>query len=223
MLFVTRMETKSGWAVPGMERVAAASLMVLAMGAGKMEAQSGKLAAAPPVTYDNRFELYAGLNYQGFQAGPYLAKVMNLGGVETSLTYWVNDKWGAVADFRPEAGTSFVTPNDAFNGRAIVAIYSGMGGVQYRVRQNQKFAFAVHAYGGVSHGDFSETITTAQGSGFYNNITKPIEAAGGSLDFNTSKNFAVRLSPDVVLEQFGPGSREFFSITGGLVWRIGKR
>jgi len=206
-----------------LQRAALGGLMVLAMGAGRVEAQSGKLASAPPVTYDNRLELYGGLNYQGFQAGPYLAKVMNLGGVEASLTYWVNDKWGVAVDARPEGGTSFVTPNDAFNGRAIVALYTGMAGVQYRVRQNQKLAFSIHAYGGVSHGDFSETITTAQGSGFYNNITKPIEAAGGSFDFNRSKNFAIRLSPDLVLEQFGPGSREFFSISGGIVWRIGKR
>jgi len=197
--------------------------VVLAMGAGRMEAQSGKLAAAPPVTYDNKYELYGGLNYMNFMAGPYLAKQTNLGGAELSGTYWVNRKWGATVDFRPEAGTSFVTPNATFNGRAIVVLYTGMVGAQYRVRQNQKAAFSVHAYAGVSHGDFSETITPAQGSGLYNNITKPIEAVGGSFDFNRSKNVAIRLSPDLIVEQFGPGTREFFSISGGIVWRIGKK
>ncbi len=196
---------------------------LLATSARRMEAQEGKLALAAPVTYDNRFELYVGLNYQGFEAGPALAKVMNLGGAEVSGTYWVTKKWGATVVARPEAGTSFVTPNAAFNGRAIVALYSGLGGVQYRVGQNQKAAFSLHAFGGAAHGDFSETITVQQGSGFYNNETKLIQAAGGAFDFNLSKNFALRLSPDVVFEEFGPGVRQYFYVSGGLVWRIGKK
>jgi hypothetical protein len=189
-----------------------------------MEAQGqGKLAAAPPVTYDNPFELYVGLNYMNFEAGPHLAKQMNLGGVEVSGTYWVNSKWGAVADFRGDAGTTFVTPNIYFNGRAIAVLYTGMLGVQYRLTKTQRVATDLHAFAGISHGDFSETITPAQGSGLYDNISKPIEAAGGSVDFNASKRWAIRLSPDLIVEQFGPGSREFFSISGGVVYRIGSR
>jgi hypothetical protein len=199
-------------------------LVVLAAGAARMEAQGqGKLAAAPPVTYDNPFELYLGLNYMNFEAGPHLAKQMNLGGVEASGTYWVNSKWGAVADFRGDAGTTFVTPQIYFNGRAIAVLYTGMLGVQYRLTKSQRVATDLHVLAGISHGNFSETITPAQGSGLYNNISKPIEAAGGSVDFNTSKRWAIRLSPEVIVEQFGPGSREFFSISGGVVYRIGSR
>jgi hypothetical protein len=211
----------------GLAKRAAALLLgfvVLAAGAARMEAQGqGKLAAAPPVTYDNPFELYAGLNYMNFMAGPDLPKQMNLGGVEVSGTYWVTPKWGAVADFRGDAGTTFVKPQIYFNGRAIAVLYTGMVGVQYRLTKSQRIATDLHAYGGISHGDFSETITPAQGSGLYNNISKPIEAAGGSVDFNTSKKWAIRLSPDLILEQFGPGTREFFSISGGVVYRIGSR
>lgn len=211
----------------GLAKRAAALLLgfvVLAAGAARMEAQGqGKLAAAPPVTYDNPFELYVGLNYMNFEAGPHLAKQMNLGGVEVSGTYWVNSRWGAVADVRGDAGTTFVTPQVYFNGRAIAVLYTGMLGVQYRLTRSQRLATSLHAYAGVSHGDFSETITTAQGSGLYNNITKPIEAVGGSFDFNTSRKWAVRLAPDLIVEQFGPGSREFVSISGGLVYRIGRR
>jgi hypothetical protein len=195
---------------------------VLAAGAARMQAQGqGKLAAAPPVTYDNPFELYVGLHYMNFEAGPHLAKQMNFGGVEASGTYWVNSKWGAVVDFRGDAGTTFVTPNVTFNGRALAVLYTGMLGAQYRLTKRQRVATSLHVLAGISHGDFSETITPAQGSGLYNNISKPIEAAGGSVDFNTSKRWAVRLSPDLIVEQFGPGSREFFSISGGVVYRIG--
>ncbi len=211
----------------GLPKRAAALLLgfvALAGGAARMQAQGqGKLAAAPPVTYDNPFEVYLGLNYMNFEAGPHLAKQMNLGGVEVSGTYWINSKWGAVADFRGDAGTTFVQPQIYFNGRAVAVLYTGMLGVQYRLTKNQRFATNLHAYAGISHGDFSETITPAQGSGLYNNISKPIEAAGGSVDFNLSKKWAVRLSPDLIVEQFGPGSREFVSISGGLVYRIGSR
>ncbi len=195
----------------------------LAMGTGRMEAQEqGKLAAAAPVTYDNRFEVYGGLNYMLFQATPAPLKLMNLGGLEVSGTYWLSKKWGATADYRGDAGTSPVTPNTVFNGNALVVLQTGMAGVQYRVKQNQRVGFDLHAYGGVSHGWFNNTLQPAQ-SGLYNNITKPMEAAGGSLDFNRSKNLAIRLQPDVIVEQFGPGSRTFYSVSLGVVYRIGKR
>ena len=211
----------------GLAKRAAALLLgvvVLTAGATRMQAQAqGKLASAPPVTYDNPFELYVGFNYMNFEAGPHLAKQMNFGGVEASGTYWINSKWGAVADFRGDAGTTFVTPNSTFNGRALAVLYTGMLGAQYRLTKNQRMATNLHAYAGIAHGDFSETITPAQGSGLYDNISKPIEAAGGSVDFNASKKWAIRLSPDVIVEQFGPGSRVFFSVSGGLVYRIGSR
>jgi hypothetical protein len=52
---------------------------------------------------------------------------------------------------------------------------------------------------------------------------KPIAAIGGSVDINRSKNWAIRLSPDLILERFGSETREFFGISGGVVYRIGKR
>jgi hypothetical protein len=48
-------------------------------------------------------------------------------------------------------------------------------------------------------------------------------ALGGSVDINKSKNWAIRLSPDLILEHFGSETREFFAISGGVVYRIGKR
>jgi hypothetical protein len=195
----------------------------LAMGTGRMEAQEqGKLAAAAPVTYDNRYEVYGGLSYMLFQASPAPLKLMNLGGIEASGTYWLSDKWGAMVDYRAGAGTSPVVPNPIFNGNALVVLQSGMVGAQYRVKQNQRVAFDLHAMGGVAHGWFNETLQPAQ-SGLYNNVTKPMEAAGGSLDFNRSSNFAIRLQPDVIVEQFGPGSRTFYSVSLGVVYRLGKR
>jgi hypothetical protein len=194
-----------------------------AMGAGRLEAQGqGKLASAAPVTYDNKFEVYGGINYMLFQASPAPLKLMNLGGAEIAGTWWLSDKWGAVADYRGDAGTTAVVPNPVFNGNALVVLQTGMLGAQYRVVHNQRAALNLHAYAGVSHGWFNETLQPAQ-SGLYNNITKPMETAGLSVDFNRSKNLAIRLQPDVIVEQFGPGTRTFYSVSLGAVYRIGKR
>jgi hypothetical protein len=196
---------------------------VAAMSAGRLGAQeAGKLAAAPPVTYDNRFDVYGGLNYMNFQAGQNVAKLMNLGGAELSATYWLSKKWGAVADYRGDAGTSAVTPNSVFNGNALVVLNTGMLGAQYRVAQNQRFAFSAHALAGVSHGWFDETLPSNQ-SQFYTNRTKLMGAAGGSLDFNRSKNLAIRFSPDLILSHYGSGTSEFFSASLGVIYRFGKR
>ena len=184
---------------------------------------TGKLAAAAPVTYDNRYELYGGINLQNFQAGQNLPKRMNFGGIELQGTYWITRKLGVAGEFRGEAGTTPVFPNP-YTVRPLVVLYTGMGGVQYRGPRNQRFAVDYHAFAGASHGDFTETpLPPGETVGLYTNRTAPMFALGGSLDFNRSKNLAIRLSPDLILEHFGTETREFFSISGGIVYRLGKR
>ena len=196
-----------------------------------LHAQGGKLAAAAPVTYDNRYEVYGGINYMNFQAGQDVAHLMNLGGAEFSGTYWLSDRWGAVADYRGEAGTTKVNPNLIFNGYALVVLNTGMVGAQYRSIHTQRAALDFHALAGVSRGWFNETLPSIgtgmaasnTNSGLYNNKTKPMAALGGSVDFNRSKNLAIRLSPDLILEHFGTETREFLSVSAGVIYRFGQR
>ncbi len=184
---------------------------------------TGKLAAAAPVTYDNRYEIYGGINLQNFQGGQNLPKRMNLGGVEVEGTYWLTRKLGVSGEFRGEAGTTPVFPNP-YTVRPLVVLYTGFGGVTYRGPRNKRFAVDYHAFAGASHGDFTETpLPPGENVGLYTNRTAPMYAVGGSLDFNRSKNLAIRLAPDLILEQFGTETREFFSISGGIVYRLGRR
>ena len=194
------------------------------LSAGQALAQGqGKLAAAAPVTYDNRYEVYGGINLQNFQAGQNLPKRMNFGGVEVLGTYWLTSKIGLGGEFRGEAGTTPVFPNP-YTVRPLVVLYTGMVGAQYRGPKNQRAALNFHAYGGVAHGDFTETpLPAGYTVGLYTNRTKPIFALGGSVDINRSKNVAIRLSPDLILEHFGTETREFFAISGGVVYRFGRR
>jgi hypothetical protein len=184
---------------------------------------SGKLASRPPVTYDNKYELYSGLSFETFQAGQALPKRMNMGGVEVMGTYWATHKLGVAADFRGQAGTTPVFANP-YTSSPLVIRFSGLGGVQYRGPKTQRFAIDLHALGGISYGNFTHTpVPAGYQTGLYKNGTSPMFALGGSVDFNRSKNVAIRLSPDIVFSHFGDEEREFFSISAGLVYRFGKQ
>jgi hypothetical protein len=204
----------------------AGSVMALFLMAGTRQIQAqgeGKLAAAAPVTYDNRYEVYAGINFQNDQAGQNLPKRINLGGVEVLGTYWLTHRLGIAANFRGEAGTTPVFPNP-YTTRPLVVFYEGMGGVEYRGPKNQRAAINFHAYGGAVHGVFNETpLPAGEDVGLYTNRTSPMAAVGTSFDFNRSKNLALRLSPDLIIEHFGTETREFFAISGGVVFRLGKK
>jgi hypothetical protein len=201
--------------------------------AGSAQAQT-KLGPAAPVTYDNKYEVYGSLNFMNFKAGENLPKRMNLGGGEFLGTYWLTPKWGLGAEYRGEAGTTQVFPNADIYGihRPLVYMNMALFGAQYRGPKNQYAAINFHGYGGISSGVFDagtqgagpgnqfNATQNAALVGLYKDHTAPIFAVGGSLDFNRSKDWAIRLSPDLILEHFGNETREFFAISGGVVYRL---
>lgn len=204
--------------------------LMMVAGAAAMAQATGKLAAAPPVTYANRYEIYGGLNFMNFQAGQNLPTRMNMGGGELLGTYWLTKRIGLAADYRGEAGTTPVFPNAPIPpsrstiDRPLVYMNMGMLGAQLRGPKNQFAAINLHGYFGVAHGVFDGGTggVPPQDVGLYTNRTKPIAAVGGSLDINRSKNFAIRVSPDMIFEHFGTETREFFAISAGVVYRFGK-
>jgi hypothetical protein len=196
---------------------------------------TSKIAGASPVTYDNKYEIYGALNFMNFQAGQNLPRRMNLGGGEILGTYWLPfdipflRNLGVGADYRIDAGTTPVFANAYVNNRPLVYLNTGMLGGQYRTPwKNQYAAVNLHAYGGVSHGTFTYSTKDVPPLylptiGLYTNRTKPIAAVGGSIDFNVKKNWAIRFSPDLIFEHFGTETREFVGVSGGVIYRIGKR
>lgn len=206
-----------GWALVG-----AVAAMLAATGGQRVAAQTSKIGPNAPVTYDNKYELFGGLNFQNFQGGQALPTRMNMGGAEVLGTYWLTPKWGPGVEWRGDWGTTPVTPNHVFNGRALASLNGVLAGTQYRGPKNQYAALNYHAYVGASYGKFDYTANPTV-LGMYTNRMKPIAAIGGSVDFNVRKNIAIRLSPDLILEHFGTEWREFVGVSGGVVWRIGKR
>jgi hypothetical protein len=196
-------------------------------GATAMAQGLGKLAAAAPVNYDNRYEIFGGLNFMNGQAGQDLPKRFNMGGAELSGTYWFSNHLGGTLDLRVDAGTTPVFPNSFVPPirRPVVYETTGMAGVSYRGSKNHYAAVDYHALFGVSDGVFNKGTggVSPAAVGLYTNRVKPMAALGGSLDFNYSKNIAIRLSPDLILEHFGTETREFVAVSGGVIYRFGKR
>jgi hypothetical protein len=209
-----------------------------------------QLAAYTGPSYTNRYELFGGLSFMNGQAGQNLQSRYNMGGGEAQFTYFLGHapvgRLGVMADYRFEAGTTPTAPNPGNDqsihlNRVLVMQNILSGGVVYRGFKNRYFAVDYHAQAGESYGVFNYATTHYPGGspvsacpaqetagqvgnlGLYCNHAAPWGAVGGSVDFNQSQRFAVRLSPDMIFEHFGTETREYFSISGGILWRFGKR
>jgi hypothetical protein len=231
---------------------ACAAVLSLMMGAGTASAQvaaPGTIAVKPGAaaalapgagpTYDNRWELYGGLSFMNGQAGQNLPKRYNLGGAEGQATYWLTKKLGVAGDYRWEGGTTPVI--SPYYNRVLVMQNIFAGGVQYRGPKNRYVAIQYHAFAGAANGIFDHAMQNYPGGspvsscpnnqqlnqqgnvGLYCNHTAPWGAAGGSIDFNQGKRLSIRLSPDMIFEHYGTETREFFSISGGVMYRFGKK
>lgn len=198
--------------------------------AGPKVHSTAKLAPGRAASYDNKYEIYGGLGFANGQAGQNIPKRYNMGSAEGMFTYWVGSHLGVIGDYRWQAGTTPLLPNPYYNRVVIMQnIYSG--GVQWRGPKNRYAAIDYHVLGGASRGTFDHALQNYPGGspvtpaqvGLYNNQTSPWAAAGGSIDFNYKATWAVRMQPELVVEHFGTETREFFAMSGGVVWRFGHR
>ncbi len=213
---------------------------------GTIAVKPGAAAALNPTggpTYDNNWEIYGGLLYMNGQAGQALPKHYNMGGGELEGTYWlggpssgyIRSHLGLSAEARFAAGTTPVLPNQYNLNRVLVQQTIGAGGVTWRGPKNRYVAIDYHALGGVDYGKFDTAIVgypastqgvappTTTAVGLYSNRSAGWGVAGGSIDFNQGPKFTVRLSPDLVFEHFGTDTKEFFSISAGVMYRFGKK
>jgi hypothetical protein len=216
----------------GIRASLAAATLIVASGCALAQ-DADVFKPPPPVTYTEKYEVYGGINFMNGQAGQTLPKRYNMGGGEAMGTWWVTPRIGAALDARFGAGTSPVLPSaqvtlpgqSPIPTRVLVTQTIGMAGVQYRGPRSQRAAINYHALIGVSHGSFDWDVPADRlaNAGLYTNRTKPVGVVGGSIDFNRSARFAIRLQPDLVFEHFGTETREFFAISAGVIYRFGNR
>ncbi len=211
------------------------------------KAAAAALTAYTGPKYDNRWEVYGGLNFMNGQAGQSQpGRRYNMGGGEFMGTYWLGGakvkRYGVVGDFRFGAGTTPVT--SPYYNRVVVMQFIPSGGVQVRGPHNRYAAIDFHALGGGTYGDFNYAVNHYPGGspvsacaaqqgidgygnkgnlGLYCNHFAPYGAAGGSIDFNESGKLAIRLQPDITFEHFGTETRVFFAISAGAAYRFGHK
>lgn len=180
------------------------------------------------VSYNNRYEVYGGVAYSHFDAGPSLLQGANLGGVDIEGARFFTRKWAADASIRAYLGTSGAAPNDlGINGPA-VSEYMALAGPQYRLASNEHASLSLHALFGGTYGDFEGGLGSVQPRlvGFYNNQIAFASAIGGTIDLNRSPRLAFRIEPEALLTDFSSNGqsdfKEQFGISIGLVYRLGR-
>lgn len=230
--------------------VSVAAAQVAAPGTVAMNTPSATaIAPSSFATYDNKWQVFGGLMYANHQPGQDLTARSSMGGVEAEATYWLGQSkiktWGIAADYRFMAGTSQAAPQaKAIAGldRTLVMEQAFTGGVEYRTPfHNRYVGVDLHAMAGGDYGIFNYGLThnpsyatlpiascpaeiTAKrptSVGFYCNHLAPYGYWGASFDFNESRKLAIRLQPDMTFEHFGTETREFFSISLGVMYRFG--
>ena len=175
------------------------------------------------VKYDYRWELYGGLAYSHFNAGPNLLQGSNLGGFDIQGAHWFRRHWAAAANVRGYYGTSGVVPNtDGIKG-PFVSEHMFMAGPEFRGPSNHHASLTLHALFGGAYGSFESALNGVPPAnlGLFSNQLAFGSALGGSLDLNRSPNLAFRISPDATLTNFGSaGIHEQFAISVGIVYRL---
>ncbi len=178
------------------------------------------------VDYNYRYELYGGLAYTHFNAGPNLLQGANLGGLSFDGARFFDKRWAAAASVRGYYGTSGVVPNDRHIQGPAVSQYMFMGGPEYRWIANPHASITLHALFGGAYGVFDTAVaplTTAQLGLFSNQVTFG-SAIGGAIDLNRSPRLAFRIQPEATLTDYGgAGLHEQVAISVGLVYRLGKK
>lgn len=222
-------------------------LMMIALGFGCMPHGPARAQSVPPartvqetpqlenqtlqaITYDNKYELYAGIGFFHFNPGPALVEGTAMGGFDVQGTEWLGPRWGATANFRGYYGTQGVIPNPYGIRGPFVYVYQAMGGPTLRGPRNEHVAVDFHVLLGGVYGVFNSALTAPGFTnlkpgdlGMFNNGAAFATALGGSLDLNRSAHFALRISPDFLITRFKEVDQNEFAISVGVLYRFKKQ
>lgn len=208
---------------------------------GQVQTPPPNVQLPPPaplagVHYDYPWEIYGGLAYSHFDAGPNLLQGANLGGFDARAIRELGTRWGVGVNVRGYYGTSGTTPNcGACTGTGpnagpitgpFVSEHMFLAGPEYRFKANEHAAMMLHAFVGGAYGDFTKGLNGVppQSVGFFADQMAFGGAFGGSIDLNRSPKLVFRIASDATLTDFGSaGLKEQVAISVGVVYRMGHR
>lgn len=213
--------------------LAFALVLIAASAAGSLLAQDApspapiptQPEAAPTVRYNNRYEVYGGMAYAHFKAGPNLLQGANIGGFDAQATRWLTHRWGVIANARGYYGTSGVIPNKYGIEGPFVSEHFFLAGGEFLGPRNQHGAITLHALAGGVRGEFDRGLHghTPASLGFFDNQFGLGGAFGGTIVLNRSPKWALQITPDDVLSRFGGQVQNNFAISVGVLYRFSKK
>lgn len=180
------------------------------------------------IRYDYKWELYGGVAYSHFNAGPDLVQGANLGGFDIQAARFFRKRWALAANARGYYGTSGVDPNPYGIKGPFVSEHMFLAGPEYRGPSNEHVSMTFHALFGGAYGSFESALQDQSGAtvppsalGLFSNQFAFGSAIGGSIDLNRSPRWVFRISPDATLTDFGSaGIHEQFALSVGVVYRL---
>ena len=232
-----KFSNKHGWVVRTLVANSFLFFLAIVLAGGANARAQVPVYTPPPVTpnsplanvrYDYRWEIYGGIAYSHFNAGPNLLQGANLGGFDIQAAHWFRQHWALAANARDYLGTSGVVPNIYGIRGPFVSQQMYMVGPEFRGPSNPHVSMTFHALVGGAYGNFDSDLKDQSGQpvppnalGLFNNQWTFGSAFGGSIDLNRSQNLAFRISPDATFVNFGGnGLHDQFAISVGIVYRL---
>jgi hypothetical protein len=175
-------------------------------------------------TYTHKYEAYFGGGYLRFRAGPALQH-NNESAWNIGITDYFRGKLGVTADFRGYYGTTFTYINQFQVFSPSISQYTFMAGPQLRLFEGQHWGWSANVLAGVGHGNF-DTGTggfPANLVGLYPNGNSVNVSVGVPIDYNLGPAFAIRLTPNYLMTDYGSQLQHNLGFNAGFVYRFGRQ
>lgn len=179
-------------------------------------------------TYSHKYELDFGGGYLRFRPGSSLQH-MNETGWNIDITDYLRGNLGVTADFRGYYGTSY-TGTHIVDGIAqayqpSISQYTFLAGPRYRFYRGQHWGWTGQVLVGAGHGNFGTGTNglPPQLVGLYTDSTVLNVSAGASVDYNLGPALAVRITPNLLVTNYGSEMQENLGWNMGFVYRFGRK
>jgi hypothetical protein len=175
-------------------------------------------------TYTHKYEVYGGGGYLRFRPGPSLQH-LNEAEWNAGFTDYKWGKLGLTADFRGYYGTAFTYVNEFQVFNPSISQYTFLFGPQARLVMHQHWGVSANALFGFGHGNFSTNTGGLPGTlvGLYPDGTVFNLSIGAPIDYNLGPTFAIRITPNYLMTNYGSEIQSNLGFNAGVVWRFGRQ
>lgn len=184
-------------------------------------------AALVTETYTHRWEFYVGGEYMRFRPGPDLHN-SGMGAWIVGATRYFTPRFGITADARGLYGNNSLGAvngggNNTYNAK--FAVFPFTIGPIYRFYGNSKISVSAALQLGDVYGYFDKNTGAfpPQTVGFYPASNVGAAIASIHVDYNLSPGLAVRLSPNMLIDNFGGEVSHNQGLALGIVYRFGRQ